>query len=96
MQLIAVAVGTITSPGTTSKRQNHRSCGSRKTEPMQAHREQVRSAKGTAGVLATTTKRVQQQEEGESLGPGGGQRKEASLLMVNIPLGPEPNQEAPA
>lgn len=47
--------------------------------------------KGTAVALATTTKRVQQQKGYESLrawgrvAQGGGQRKEASLLVVNIP-----------
>lgn len=48
------------------------------------------SAKGSAVVLATTTKRGQRWEASESLRAcgravqGGGLRKEASLLTVNI------------
>lgn len=45
---------------------------------MRAYREQASSAKGTAGVLANTTKRVQQQEEGESL-RAWGRAEERSL-----------------
>lgn len=74
-----------------ARSRTNNSGSSKETEPGLAYREQAISAKGTAVVLATITKRVQQQKGCESLkawgrvARGGGQRKEASLLMVNIP-----------
>ena len=86
--LITVAMGTITSPLTTSKGQNKPQQWQQETEPVRAYREQARSAKGTAGMLAKTTKGVQPPEERESLRAWG--RAEERGLS---PDGKHPHEE---